>query len=87
MCPKTNKRFCFICLVMGGNQSAWTQEGLETNSRQLDAVESLEIIKCNSSMNKANGPIPNSPLFALINKDRCYGSANRDGKLSINRAS
>ncbi|KAJ8959418.1 hypothetical protein NQ318_022108 [Aromia moschata] len=27
MCPKRNKLFCFICLVMGGNQSAWTQEG------------------------------------------------------------
>ncbi|KAJ8949733.1 hypothetical protein NQ318_005054, partial [Aromia moschata] len=25
-CPKRNKLFCFICLVMGGNQSAWTQE-------------------------------------------------------------
>ncbi|KAJ8939515.1 hypothetical protein NQ318_022233 [Aromia moschata] len=39
-----------------------------TNSRQLDAFESLEIIKCNNSMNKDNGPIPTSPLFALINK-------------------
>ncbi|KAJ8960438.1 hypothetical protein NQ318_013722 [Aromia moschata] len=27
MCPKTNKLFCFICLVMGDNRSAWTQEG------------------------------------------------------------
>ncbi|KAJ8951580.1 hypothetical protein NQ318_020457 [Aromia moschata] len=25
-CPR-NKLFCFICLVMGGNQSTWTQEG------------------------------------------------------------
>ncbi|KAJ8955618.1 hypothetical protein NQ318_001448 [Aromia moschata] len=25
-CPR-NKLFCFICLVMDGNQSAWTQEG------------------------------------------------------------
>ncbi|KAJ8936729.1 hypothetical protein NQ318_007089 [Aromia moschata] len=25
-CPKRNKLFCFICLVMGGNQSVWTQE-------------------------------------------------------------
>ncbi|KAJ8948147.1 hypothetical protein NQ318_009234 [Aromia moschata] len=32
MCPKTNKLFCFICLVMGGNRSAWTQEG---NVRQI----------------------------------------------------
>ncbi|KAJ8953912.1 hypothetical protein NQ318_019152 [Aromia moschata] len=35
MCPKTNKLFCFICLVMGGNRSAWTQETLwllETSS-------------------------------------------------------
>ncbi|KAJ8939771.1 hypothetical protein NQ318_023346 [Aromia moschata] len=28
MCPKRNKLFCFICLVMGGNQSACTQEGI-----------------------------------------------------------
>ncbi|KAJ8962114.1 hypothetical protein NQ318_018071 [Aromia moschata] len=26
-CPKRNKLFCFIWLVMGGNRSAWTQEG------------------------------------------------------------
>ncbi|KAJ8948484.1 hypothetical protein NQ318_000020 [Aromia moschata] len=73
-CPKRNKLFCFIYLVMGGNQSAWTLEG------------NLEIIKCNSSMNKDNGPIPTSPLFALINKDS-YGSVNRDNKFNINRAS
>ncbi|KAJ8951324.1 hypothetical protein NQ318_008228 [Aromia moschata] len=54
-----------------------------TNSRQLDAFESLEIIKCNSSMNKDNGPIPTSPLFALINNDS-YGSMNRGNKFSIN---
>ncbi|KAJ8956455.1 hypothetical protein NQ318_010769 [Aromia moschata] len=56
-----------------------------TNSRQLDAFESLEIIKCNSSMNMDNGPIPTSPLFALINKDN-YGSVNRGNKFSINGA-
>ncbi|KAJ8948519.1 hypothetical protein NQ318_000059 [Aromia moschata] len=26
-CPKRTKLFCFICLVMGANQSAWTQKG------------------------------------------------------------
>ncbi|KAJ8955988.1 hypothetical protein NQ318_006259 [Aromia moschata] len=57
-----------------------------TNSRQLDAFESLEIIKCNNSMNKDNGPIPSSPLFALINKDG-YGSVNRGNKFGINSAS
>ncbi|KAJ8946038.1 hypothetical protein NQ318_023287 [Aromia moschata] len=57
-----------------------------TNSRQLDAFESLEIIKCNNSMNKDNGPIPTSPLFALINKDG-YGSVNRGNKFGINSAS
>ncbi|KAJ8933054.1 hypothetical protein NQ318_014942 [Aromia moschata] len=57
-----------------------------TNSRQLDAFESLEIIKCNSSMNKDNDPIPTSPLFALINKDS-YGSVNHGNKFSINNAS
>ncbi|KAJ8951643.1 hypothetical protein NQ318_012314, partial [Aromia moschata] len=56
-----------------------------TNSRQLDAFESLEIIKCNNSMNKDNGPIPTSPLFALINKDS-YGSVNRGNKFGINSA-
>ncbi|KAJ8954527.1 hypothetical protein NQ318_000760, partial [Aromia moschata] len=54
-----------------------------TNSRQLDAFKSLEIIMCNSSM---NGPIPTSPLFALINKDS-YGSVNHGNKFSINNAS
>ncbi|KAJ8963382.1 hypothetical protein NQ318_018859 [Aromia moschata] len=61
------------------------ESGNVTNSRQLDAFESLEIMKCNSSMNKDNGPIPTSPLFALINKDS-YGSVNRGNKLSINSA-
>ncbi|KAJ8947663.1 hypothetical protein NQ318_009547 [Aromia moschata] len=56
-----------------------------TNSRLLDAFESLEIIKCNNSMNKDNGPIPTSPLFALINKDS-YGSVNRGNKFGINSA-
>ncbi|KAJ8952663.1 hypothetical protein NQ318_020978, partial [Aromia moschata] len=56
-----------------------------TNSRQLDAFESLEIIKCNNSMNKDNGPIPTSPLFALIKKDG-YGSVNRGNKFGINSA-
>ncbi|KAJ8949807.1 hypothetical protein NQ318_000505 [Aromia moschata] len=36
-------------------------------------------------MNKDNGPIPTSPLFALINKDS-YGSVNRDNKFGINSA-
>ncbi|KAJ8947062.1 hypothetical protein NQ318_019956 [Aromia moschata] len=64
-----------------------------TNSIPLDAFESLEIIKCNSkiikcnnSMNKDNGPIPTSPLFALINKDS-YGSVNRGNKFGMNNAS
>ncbi|KAJ8963170.1 hypothetical protein NQ318_018635 [Aromia moschata] len=57
-----------------------------TNSRQWDDFESLEIIKCNSSMNKDNGRIPTSPLFALINKDS-YGSVNSGNKFSINSAS
>ncbi|KAJ8952395.1 hypothetical protein NQ318_014487 [Aromia moschata] len=56
-----------------------------TNSRQLDAFESLEIIKCNNSMNKDNGPIPTSPLFALINK-YSYGSVNRGNIFGINSA-
>ncbi|KAJ8944156.1 hypothetical protein NQ318_013396 [Aromia moschata] len=52
-----------------------------TNSRQLDAFESLEIIKCNSSMNTDNGPIPTSPLFALINKD----NANLVGETCVDK--
>ncbi|KAJ8940465.1 hypothetical protein NQ318_000569 [Aromia moschata] len=36
-------------------------------------------------MNKDNGSIPTSPLFALINKDS-YGSVNRGNKFSINSA-
>ncbi|KAJ8951718.1 hypothetical protein NQ318_012568 [Aromia moschata] len=57
-----------------------------TNSRQLDAFESLEIIKCNNSMNKDNYPMSTSPLFVLINKDS-YGSVNRGNKFGINSAS
>ncbi|KAJ8939405.1 hypothetical protein NQ318_007664 [Aromia moschata] len=34
-------------------------------------------------MNKDNGPIPTSQLFALINKDS-YGSVNRGNKFGIN---
>ncbi|KAJ8952514.1 hypothetical protein NQ318_003310 [Aromia moschata] len=56
-----------------------------TNSRQLDAFENLEIIKCNNGMNKDKAPIPTSPLFALINKDS-YGSVNRGNKFGINSA-
>ncbi|KAJ8948343.1 hypothetical protein NQ318_019328 [Aromia moschata] len=45
-CPKRNELFCFICLVMGGNQSAWTQEGQSgisalQNKRVLDDVHSF----------------------------------------------
>ncbi|KAJ8960279.1 hypothetical protein NQ318_004004 [Aromia moschata] len=36
-------------------------------------------------MNKDNGPIPTSPLFALINKDS-YGSVNRGNRFGINSA-
>ncbi|KAJ8933139.1 hypothetical protein NQ318_003167 [Aromia moschata] len=39
MCPKTNKLFCFICLVMGGNRSTWTQEGV-TKSHKPDVMDS-----------------------------------------------
>ncbi|KAJ8938030.1 hypothetical protein NQ318_003334 [Aromia moschata] len=56
-----------------------------TNSRQLDVFESLEIIKCNNSMNRDNGPILTCPLFVLINKDS-YGSVNRGNKFGINSA-
>lgn len=52
-----------------------------TNSRQLDAFESLEINKCRNSMNSDKGPIPNSPLFWLAG----HGSLNRDNNLGINR--
>ncbi|KAJ8941124.1 hypothetical protein NQ318_007706 [Aromia moschata] len=36
MCPKTNKMFCFICLVMGGNRSAWTQDGIFLSHKERD---------------------------------------------------
>ncbi|KAJ8980916.1 hypothetical protein NQ317_011557 [Molorchus minor] len=40
-----------------------------TNNRQLDAFESLEIVKCKNRMNSDNGPIPNSPLYWLVRRD------------------
>ncbi|KAJ8946155.1 hypothetical protein NQ318_004406 [Aromia moschata] len=36
--PKRNKLFCFICLVMGGNRSAWTQEGCVGKGRQGNSL-------------------------------------------------
>ncbi|KAJ8932473.1 hypothetical protein NQ318_023342 [Aromia moschata] len=33
MSPEIHKLFCFICLVMGGNRSAWTQEGVRAAHR------------------------------------------------------
>ncbi|KAJ8950498.1 hypothetical protein NQ318_015242, partial [Aromia moschata] len=41
-CPR--KVFCFICLVMGGNQSAWTQEGCVGKGRHK-ATEGRENIR------------------------------------------
>ncbi|KAJ8961649.1 hypothetical protein NQ318_021246 [Aromia moschata] len=41
MCPKRNKLFCFICLVMGGNQSAWTQEGTAV-VRELETLVKVQ---------------------------------------------
>ncbi|KAJ8976828.1 hypothetical protein NQ317_011824 [Molorchus minor] len=52
-----------------------------TNNRQLNAFESLEIVKCKNRMNSDNGPIPNSPLYWLVRR----GSLNRDQSLGINR--
>ncbi|KAJ8958031.1 hypothetical protein NQ318_002035 [Aromia moschata] len=36
--PTRNKLFCFICLVMGGNQSACTQEGCVGKGRHRKAT-------------------------------------------------
>ncbi|KAJ8948344.1 hypothetical protein NQ318_019329 [Aromia moschata] len=44
-CPKRNKLFCFICLLIGGNRSAWTQEGLLKRVRQLlDKVPNVDTL-------------------------------------------
>ncbi|KAJ8935881.1 hypothetical protein NQ318_010632 [Aromia moschata] len=51
-CPKRNK-FCFICLVMGVNQSAWTQEGqieaviLQFNPAEAAAIKESQRSKTN----------------------------------------
>ncbi|KAJ8961586.1 hypothetical protein NQ317_013064 [Molorchus minor] len=57
-----------------------------TNNRQLDAFESLEIVKCKNRMNSDSGPIPNSPLYWLVrrgslNREHSHGSLNRDQSL------
>ncbi|KAJ8974279.1 hypothetical protein NQ317_012595 [Molorchus minor] len=57
-----------------------------TNNRQLDAFESLEIVKCKNRINSDNGPIPNSPLYWLVrrgslNREHSHGSLNRDQSL------
>ncbi|KAJ8939043.1 hypothetical protein NQ318_007674 [Aromia moschata] len=83
--PFQHKMASFNFLIRRLLNFPLSKERNVTNSRQLDAFESLEIIKCNNSMNKDNGPIPTSPLFALINKDS-YGSVNRGNKFGINSA-
>ncbi|KAJ8969079.1 hypothetical protein NQ317_016352 [Molorchus minor] len=60
-----------------------------TNNRQLDAFDSLEIVKCKNRMNSDNGPIPNSLLYWLVRQ----GPLNREHShvhypsFSINRIS
>ncbi|KAJ8946035.1 hypothetical protein NQ318_023284 [Aromia moschata] len=39
-CPKRNKLFCFICLVIGGNRSAWTQAGCVGKGRHKAKLDS-----------------------------------------------
>ncbi|KAJ8962818.1 hypothetical protein NQ318_001218, partial [Aromia moschata] len=53
-CPKRNKLFCFICLVMGGNQSAWIQEGcvLKGVRQQLDSAYRENIRRHNENVDK-----------------------------------
>ncbi|KAJ8944686.1 hypothetical protein NQ318_015894 [Aromia moschata] len=40
---KQTKLFCFICLVMGGNRSAWTQEGVLGKASHI-AVLKLQFV-------------------------------------------
>ncbi|KAJ8961872.1 hypothetical protein NQ318_021490 [Aromia moschata] len=54
-CPKRNKLFCFICLVMGGNQSAWTQEGASACGHwTIDAIPAHHFYKAGCQMHLAH---------------------------------
>ncbi|KAJ8949010.1 hypothetical protein NQ318_005184 [Aromia moschata] len=55
MCPKRNKLFCFICLVMGGNRSAWAQKGVLGKvdiRQQLDSAYRENIRRHNENVVK-----------------------------------
>ncbi|KAJ8956032.1 hypothetical protein NQ318_006308 [Aromia moschata] len=52
---KETNCFCFICLVMGGNQSAWTQEGCVGKvdiRQQLDSAYRENIRRHNENVDK-----------------------------------
>ncbi|KAJ8960005.1 hypothetical protein NQ318_009441 [Aromia moschata] len=77
MCPKTNKLFCFICLVMGGNRSAWTQEGSEnikSSSKSLDSYKSDLILECSSKSRDMLTGIDKS--FLNCKKFSCIDGSN-----------
>ncbi|KAJ8953126.1 hypothetical protein NQ318_017153 [Aromia moschata] len=55
-CPKRNKLFCFIWLVMVGNRSAWTQEGGGVNGAAYRASRRpLPLTAASLSAHKFNG--------------------------------
>ncbi|KAJ8947849.1 hypothetical protein NQ318_009995, partial [Aromia moschata] len=54
-CPKRHKQFCFICLLMGVNQSAWTQKGVLGKvdiRQQLDSAYRENIRRHNENVDK-----------------------------------
>ncbi|KAJ8932107.1 hypothetical protein NQ318_012081 [Aromia moschata] len=67
-CPKRNKLFCFICLVMGGNQSTWTQEGLMSNPTDTPCAHPY------------NTPMSHHCIY-IIEKDERRKNLNLEGQL------
>ncbi|KAJ8959199.1 hypothetical protein NQ318_022461 [Aromia moschata] len=55
-CPKRNKLFCFICLVMGGNRSAWTQDGIfdSMKRKRKKAANPIKLINLTEKESKIN---------------------------------
>ncbi|KAJ8946045.1 hypothetical protein NQ318_005523, partial [Aromia moschata] len=79
--------FSLVCNSKNKLQTLLGNPKDKIDNNEKSGLYEISCKNCDQIVNKDNGTIPTSPLFALINKDRCYGSVNRGDKLNINSAS